>query len=85
LDAKRTARLAGGFLPALGERFKAAGLESTQTYETGDVAAIDASMHEQVMPVVGSVLAIRFGNLWICKAPRGVVARDFAVIEGWRL
>jgi hypothetical protein len=83
-DAKRTARRAGGFLPTLGALFDAAGLAPTQDFEPGDVAAIHAGSND-VVPVVGSVLAIRFGNLWVCKAPRGVVARDFAVIAGWRL
>jgi uncharacterized protein DUF6950 len=84
IEAKRTAARAGGFLPALGALFEAAGLERTQDFEPGDVAAVHASSHD-VVPVVGSVLAIRFGNLWICKAPRGVVAGDFPVIAGWRL
>jgi Domain of unknown function (DUF6950) len=85
-DAKRTARLAGGFLPALGELFDAAGLERTQTFEEGDVAAVNAGMHERfVLPVVGAILAIRFGELWVVKAHRGIVARDFQVIHGWRL
>jgi hypothetical protein len=83
-DAMRIARRAGGFLPALGSHFEAAGLEPTQIFETGDVAAVQVGSHH-VVPVVGSVLAIRFGTLWLCKAPRGVVAGDFAVIAGWRL
>jgi Domain of unknown function (DUF6950) len=82
-DAKRIARRAGGFLPALGALFEAVGLERTQDYETGDVAAFHAGSH--VVPVVGSVLAIRFGLLWVCKAPRGVVGGEYAVIAGWRL
>jgi hypothetical protein len=84
-DAMRTARRAGGYLPALGASLEAAGLELTRDYETGDVAAVNTGSHPIVFPVVGYVLAIRFGNLWICKAPRGVVAGDFAVIAGWRL
>jgi hypothetical protein len=83
LSAKRTAKLAGGFLPALGELFANAGLERTQDFETGDVAAIHGG--SLVVPVVGHALAIRFGHLWVCKALRGVVARDFQVIIGWRL
>jgi hypothetical protein len=84
LEAKRTARRAGGFLPALGALFEAAGLARTKDFETGDVAAVNAG-EGLVLPVVGSVLAIRFGNLWVCKAPRGVVAGAFPVIAGWRL
>jgi hypothetical protein len=86
LEARRTAKLAGGFLPALGELFDGAGLERTQDFETGDVAAVNAGLHERyIMPVVGCVLAIRFGNLWVCKAHRGIVGRPFQVITGWRL
>jgi hypothetical protein len=84
-DAMRTARRAGGFLSALGACFEAAGLELTREYETGDVAAVNTGSHAIVFPVVGYVLAIRFGHLWVAKAPRGVVAGDFAVIAGWRL
>lgn len=85
-QAKRTAKLAGGFLPALGELFDAAGLERTQDFEDGDVAAINAGMHERFMlPVVGCILAIRSGSLWVVKAHRGIVGRDFQVIHGWRL
>jgi Domain of unknown function (DUF6950) len=83
-EAKRTARLAGGFLPAIGELLKAAGLVSTKDFEIGDVAAVNPGA-SNLLPVVGSVLAIRCGNLWLCKAPRGVIARDFPVIAGWRL
>jgi hypothetical protein len=83
LSAKRTAKQAGGFLSTLGLLFDAAGLEHTQDFETGDVAAIQGG--SLVVPVVGYALAIRFGNLWLCKAPRGVIARDFTVITGWRL
>jgi hypothetical protein len=86
LSAKRAAKRAGGFLPALGALLDEAGLERTQAFETGDVAAVNAALHERsVMPVVGCILAIRFGNFWVCKAYRGIVARDFAVITGWRL
>lgn len=85
-EAKRTAKLAGGFLPALGELFDAAGLERTQDFEDGDVAAINAGVHERFMlPVVGCILAIRSHPLWVVKAHRGIVGRDFQVIHGWRL
>jgi hypothetical protein len=83
-DAKRTAKRAGGFLPALGALFDAAGLERTETFETGDVAVVSPP-EGFVEPVVGSILAIRFGDLWLVKAPRGVVARPYPVIIGWRL
>jgi hypothetical protein len=85
-DAMRTARRAGGFLPTLGALFEATGLKRTQDFETGDVAACDTlALAGVVVTVVGSVLAIRLGNLWVCKAPLGVVAGNFAVIVGWRL
>lgn len=85
-EAKRTVRRAGGFLPTLGALFDMAGLERTQTFEDGDVAAVNVSIQERfVLPVVGCVLAIRFGQLWVCKAHRGIVARNFTVITGWRL
>jgi hypothetical protein len=83
-EAMRTAKRAGGFLPALGALLEAAGLERTQDYETGDVAAVHV-IEWSTMPVVGATLAIRFGSLWICKAPRGVVGGEFPVIAGWRL
>jgi hypothetical protein len=82
--AMRTARRAGGYLPALGALFAAAGLVRTQDFEPGDVAAISPP-EGFVEPVVGSILAIRFGDLWVLKAPRGVVARPYPVIAGWRL
>jgi hypothetical protein len=85
-EAKRTARRAGGFLPALGALLDEAGLERTQTFEDGDIAAVYAGVHERLaLPVVGCILAIRFGDLWAVKAYRGVVAHDFRIIHGWRL
>lgn len=85
-EARRIAKLAGGFLPALGELLDSAGIERTQTFETGDVAAVNAPLHERhIMPVVGCILAIKFGHLWICKARAGVVGAEFPVIHGWRL
>lgn len=85
-EAKRTAKLAGGFLPALGELFDRAGLERTQDFEEGDVAAVNAGLHERfILPVVGAILAIRCGSLWVVKARRGIVGREFNVIHGWRV
>jgi hypothetical protein len=85
-EARETVKLAGGFLPAIGRYFDEAGLERTQVFEDGDVAAVTAGMHERfVLPVVGAILAIRSGALWVCKAHRGIVGRDFTVIHGWRL
>lgn len=85
-EARETARQAGGFLPAIGSLFDHAGLVRTQDYEDGDVAAINAGLPERfLLPVVGCILAIRFGDLWVAKAHRGIVARNFTVIHGWRL
>jgi hypothetical protein len=85
-EAKRTAKRAGGFLAALGAHFANAGLERTEDFETGDVAAVEAGMDERfVLPVVGCILAIRFGNYWVVKARWGVIGRAFPVIHGWRL
>lgn len=85
-EARDTAKAAGGFLPTIGQLFDGAGLRRTQDFEDGDVAAVNAGLHERFMlPVVGCILAIRFGDYWICKARRGIVGRDFQVIHGWRL
>lgn len=85
-EARETVKAAGGFLPALGFLFDAAGLARTAEFEDGDVAAVEAGVHERfVLPVVGAILAIRSGSLWVAKAHRGIVARDFRVIHGWRV
>lgn len=85
-EARETVKFVGGFLPAIGRYFDNAGLERTQAFEDGDVAAVNVARHERfVLPVVGCILAIRFGDLWVAKAHRGIVARDFQVIHGWRL
>jgi hypothetical protein len=83
-DAMRTAKRAGGFLPALGALFGAVGLEHTKDFEPGDVAAVHV-IGRSTVPVVGAALVIRFGNLWVCKAQRGVIGGEFPVIAGWRL
>lgn len=85
-EARETVRKAGGFLPTLGMLFDEAGIACTADYEDGDVAAVQAGVGERfVLPVVGCILAIRFGDLWVAKAHRGIVARGFTVIHGWRL
>lgn len=85
-EAQRTVTLAGGFLPTLERRFHEAGLMPTETFEDGDVAAVDPGQyHRLVLQVVGSILAIRFGDVWVCKAYRGIIGDHFRVIQGWRL
>lgn len=85
-EARETANRAGGFLPTIGMLFDGCGLKRTQDFEDGDVAAVSPGIHiRAVIPVVGCILAIRSGELWIVKAARGIVGRDFPVIHGWRL
>jgi hypothetical protein len=85
-EARQVVKLAGGYLPTLGELFFEAGLERTDEFEDGDIAAVDpGNYHRLVLQVVGSILAIRSGNLWIVKAYRGIIGDSFRVREGWRL
>jgi hypothetical protein len=86
-EARAVVKRAGGFGPTIGRLFDEMGLERTLTPECGDVGIINASIGlRHCMPVVGAIMAIRVGPMWMVKALRGLSGRtDFEPVVVWRL
>lgn len=85
-EARETAKQAGGFVPEIGRLFDEAGMKRVMIPEDGDVAmVIVPPKFRNVLPVVGVIMAIRFGKSWVCKGMKGVVGRtDFEPLHIWR-
>jgi hypothetical protein len=76
----------GGFVPLIGHILDEAGLERTGAPISGDIGVIDVDLGErQSMPVVGGVMGIRIGDLWVTRALHGLRYRAFPFAQAWRV
>lgn len=82
-DAVALARSHGGFTAWAIRTLDAFGLPRALDPESGDVAIVEAP--KLSLPTIVGVMAIRSGELWVVKTPRGLIGQKFAIIAAWRL
>lgn len=85
-QARRLIKRNGGFLSGIGAHIDDCGFVRTRDPRDGDFGIVDApiAMRDR-MPVVGAVMAIRSGGLWVCKSERGMVAADMPFAAAWKI
>lgn len=82
--ARALVREAGGLMALVRARLEAAGLAVTGAPEDGAVGILDVSaLHCRILPVVGGVCGIRFGDAWAVKSVRGVAYLDVPPVVAW--
>lgn len=84
-EAQRLIKRMGGFVQGIGAYLDTV-LERTASPVTGDIGIVDAPLSMRGhMPVCGAVMAIRQGDLWVCRTAHGAVAADLQHIAAWRV
>ena len=74
----------GGFVQMVGWRMDDAGFARTAAPGDGDVGIVKAPIaRARTMPVVGTVMGIRYRGTWITRSAIGLHFENFELVNGW--